>query len=307
MNTTRLFATATLALSINASPVWAQAGATRTSNGEVRPSHPEAERAFREGRRAQLETRFDDAAKELEKALALEPTSSLYALWLGRAYARQAQKASLFKQPGLAKKTRNTFQRAVDLDPDNLEARESLVEFYLQAPGIVGGSVSKANAEAAEIGKRNPTRGAIARGRILEKNKQYAEAEQLYRSGLANERKSATVRLGSLYQSQSDWEKMFTLFEETLRKDPAETWPLYHVGKTSALSGQRLERGEQALLAYVKTTPEEGDAPVAGAYWRLGAIYEAKKEPAKARAAYETALKLNPRHAESAAALKKLK
>lgn len=267
----------------------------------------EADRAQAEGRRALLEYRFDDAAKQLEKAAALEPRSSEHLLWLGRAYARLAQRANIFRQAGLAKKTRTTWQRAVDLDLGNLDAREALVEFYLRAPGIVGGSVSKAAAEAAEIEKRDAARGIIARGRILEKQRSYAEAERLYRSALPKAPKAATTRLGELYQAQSKWEAMFDLFEETLREDPTQTWALYHVGKAGALSGRRLDRAEQALLAYLRTTPKDEDAQPAGARWRLGMVYEAKGEPARARAEYEKALMLNPRHVEAAAALKKLK
>lgn len=267
----------------------------------------EAERSLADGRRALLEYRFDDAVKQLEKATSLEPRNATYLLWLGRVYARQTQKASLFKQAGLAKKTRTTWQRAVEIDPNNLDAREALGEFYLQAPGIAGGSVAKAAAEAAEIEKRDPARGMIARARVFEKNKNYAEAERLYRAALPKAPKSATTRLGYLYQAQSKWEPMFDIFEETLRKDPTRTWALYHIGKAGALSGQRLDRAEQALLAYLRTTPDDEDAQPAGAHWRLGMVYEAKREPARARAEYEKALRLNPRHPESAAALKKLK
>ena len=267
----------------------------------------EADRALTEGRRAMVEQRTDDAAKQFQKAASIDPESAPYQVWLGRAYARQAQKAGLFKQAGLAKKTRTTWQRATELDPNNLDAREALVEFYLQAPGIAGGSVDKAKTEAEEIRKRDAARGAIALGRIAEKGKNQAEAERLYRSALADAPKEATVRLGSMYQSQSNWQGMFDLFEGTLRKDPKQTYTLYHIGKAAALSGQRLDRGEQALLAYLKTTHEEGDAQAWGTHWRLGMIYEARKQPDKARTEYQTALKLNPRHAESAAALKKLK
>lgn len=258
------------------------------------------------GRRALLDAKVDEAAKHFEKAVALDADNSVNHLWLGRAYARQAQNASLFKQAGLAKKTRTTWQRAVALDPDNLNAREALVEFYLVAPGIAGGSVSKAEAEAVEIAKRNGARGEIARGRIMEKQKRFDDAERLYRAAFDKETKSAAARLGSLYQSQKNWEKMFALFDGLLRSDPSQTWALYHIGKAGALSGQRLDRAEEALLAYLRTIPGEDDAQPAGAHWRLGQIYEKKSELARAKAAYQAALKANPRHKDSAEALKRI-
>lgn len=266
-----------------------------------------ADRVVADGQRALVDMRFDDAAKQFEKAASLEPRSSMIQVWLGRAYARLAQKASLFKQAGLAKKTRTTWQNAIALDPNNLDAREALGEFYLMAPGIVGGSEAKALAEVGEIAKRDPARGAVARGRIHEKRKEWADAERLYKSAQPKAYKSATTRLGYVYQEQKHWDKMFDVFEDALKSDPRNTWALYHIGKASALSGQRLDRGEQALLAYLRTTPEIEDAQPAQAQWRLGMIYEAGRDPAKARAAYRAAQRLNPRHAASAAALKKLK
>ena len=45
----------------------------------------EAERALTEGRRAMVEQRVDDAAKNFQKAASLEPKNAVYQVWLGRA------------------------------------------------------------------------------------------------------------------------------------------------------------------------------------------------------------------------------
>ncbi|HSP94460.1 MAG TPA: tetratricopeptide repeat protein, partial [Thermoanaerobaculia bacterium] len=90
------------------------------------------------------------AVEWMEESIAIEPSSTEYHLWLGRAYGYQAIRAAVLKQPSLAKKVRKEFEQASALDPDNLEARFGLIEFYLQAPGILGGSEKKAKEQAQE-------------------------------------------------------------------------------------------------------------------------------------------------------------
>jgi hypothetical protein len=50
----------------------------------------------------------------------------------------------------MAKKTRKEFEKAVELDEKNYNALEDLMQYYLEAPGFLGGSKKKAN----EIEKR---------------------------------------------------------------------------------------------------------------------------------------------------------
>ena len=82
---------------------------------------------------------WDRAATACEKAVELAPNNSNYHLWLGRTYGEKADASSFFTAAGLAKKVRTEFERAVELDPKNVDARTDLAEFYLEAPGIVGG------------------------------------------------------------------------------------------------------------------------------------------------------------------------
>jgi tetratricopeptide (TPR) repeat protein len=73
------------------------------------------------------------------------------------------------------------------------------------------------------------------------------------------------------------------------------------------LSGTHLAEGEAALKRYLAGTPGAQDPPLAAAHWRLGMLYELMHKVADARAQYEAALRLDPAHAESRAALEKLK
>jgi len=111
---------------------------------------------FYSGRIAFAEQQFESAIENFEKAVKLEEQNSDYHLWLGRAYGRQAERSSLFRQLLLARKVKLHLERAVELNPENLPARTDLREFYLRAPGFLGGSEEKAQEQAQEIAKQRP-------------------------------------------------------------------------------------------------------------------------------------------------------
>lgn len=97
------------------------------------------------------EERWDDAIRECQTAVRLMPLDSGYHLWLGRAYGEKADKIHSIKAYGLAKKVRDEFERAVQLDSANVDALSDLGEFYTAAPGIVGGGKKKAQGVAQEL------------------------------------------------------------------------------------------------------------------------------------------------------------
>ena len=114
--------------------------------------------------------KWDDAIRELEKAVQCEPSNALYHLWLGRAYGRKAENSSFLTAIGPARRVGKEFEIAVRLDPANLDARFDLLEFCLNAPGIVGGGRDKAIEQAAAIARINPLSGYGARAQIYEKD-----------------------------------------------------------------------------------------------------------------------------------------
>src|SRR5215469_16149863 len=61
--------------------------------------------------------RWDDAVKWGERAVAVQPGDADYHLWLARAYGRKAGDSKPLAAAGLARKARNEFERAVQLDP----------------------------------------------------------------------------------------------------------------------------------------------------------------------------------------------
>ena len=248
----------------------AQAAFTKIATAD--PTNAEATQYL--GLLALMRNDSEQAVQWLEKATQLAPTNSNYCRLLGDAYGLSAGKAGLFSKLGLAKKCLACYDKAIELDPNNLDARNGRVEYFRQAPGIVGGSMEKAYAEAAEIRRRDPLRGATVLGNLYIAEKKYAEA--------------------------------FALLDELIAKDPGNQALLYQVGRLAAISGLQLERGESALKGYFRHEPAANEPALYNAHWRLGTLYERKGDKAAARAEYETALQLRPDYTQAQNALKKL-
>jgi tetratricopeptide (TPR) repeat protein len=216
----------------------------------------------------------DESVKFLEKATTLDGTRSLYFYVLGDAYGVSAQRASVFGKVGWARKCLAAYDKAIELDPDNLDARAARLSYYWHAPALMGGGMDKAYAEAEEIRKRDPLRGAQALADLYVADRKYAEA--------------------------------FAVIDQLAAQHPDNKPAQYQLGRLAAITGQQLDRGATALEAYLQYSPQGKEPGIAAAHWRLGMIREKKGDRAAARAEYEAALKLNPDFAVVREALKKL-
>ncbi len=251
---------------------------------------------------------LDRAVEWMEKAVAIEGQSSECHLWLGRAYGQKAVKASLLKQASLAGKVKKEFERASELDPDNLDARFGLIDFYLQAPGIMGGSVAKAKEQAQEIRKRDALRGYRAAGRVAEYEKEFDKAlEEYERAAKEYPQKTEPVFwIGSFYAQRKQYAKAFEVYEKFLEKQPLELTACYQIGRVALLSGERLDRGEECFKLYLQSEPKKDEPPLAWAHYRLGMLYEKKGNRDLAKREYQNALRIDPTHHDAKEALKKL-
>jgi tetratricopeptide (TPR) repeat protein len=114
---------------------------------------------------------FKKATEALERAVAMDSTNSDYFLWLGRAYGRRAEASTFLTAPSHAIKARTNFERAVALDPRNLPALSDLFEYYLQAPGFLGGGFDKAATLAEKIRALDPVEYRSTQARLAEQRK----------------------------------------------------------------------------------------------------------------------------------------
>ncbi len=230
----------------------------------------------------------------LEKAVALNPRSSVYYDWLGRAYGEQAQRASKLKLPFLASKTKSAWDKAIALDPDNLDARQDMIVYYLEAPGFLGGGKDKARAMAQEVAKRNPYRGAASWFRVCNDAKDQTCVERQLNFLMSSYPDSAYGYSASAlyYSTNRQADKAFAILDQRLRSKPNDPAALYAYGRAASVSGMNLDRGQDALTRYI-AAPIPTGPPIARAHYHLGLILEKKGDKAGARREYQTALRLD--------------
>lgn len=253
----------------------------------------------------------DKSKQALAFAEALAKDAPDYApghLWLGNAYANRIGQVGSFSQATMAPKLRRTLERAVELDPNLHEARSALMEYYLQAPGIVGGSVEKAKAQVAELQRRDPPRGHFALGRLAQYEERLDDARRHYLDAYAARPSNPAYRMsaGIIHQDTKDWAKAFAVFDQWTREEPKAAGAWYQLGRTAVLSGQRLEEGVAAFRRFLALPEQPGQPEHKYAWYRMGQALALAGDKAAARKALERALSLDPDLAEAKAELAKL-
>jgi tetratricopeptide (TPR) repeat protein len=236
---------------------------------------------------------WDRGISECERATRLDPQKSLYHLWLGRIYGEKADRAGFLSAAGLAKKVRNSFERAVELDPRNWEARTDLAEFYLEAPSIVGGGQDKARAQAAALLSFNPGMGHWVLARIAGKNKDSASAEREYRAAIEASHGTAQhwLHLSQFLAHANRLDEMDQALR-TMESSPVDRADALMDGASLLLhTGRSYPMAERLLRRYLSSPVEEG--PAFKAHDFLGQVLEKQGDRSAAAEKYRAALALS--------------
>lgn len=264
---------------------------------------------FSLGKAALEKNDADKAAEYFEKAVAQQPKNALYHYWLGSAYGTQAQKASLFGQARLAGKIKEEFEKAVALDPNLLDARFGLVDFYTMAPPVMGGGEDKAIQQAAEIKKRDSLQGHRAMARIYTRQKKNDLARNEWLAAVKEQPASAKAHngLAGFYLGiDKNNAAAMTEAEAAVKADPTYMPAWFRVGQVAANSGTNLPRGEEAMKKYLAHKPGDNEPGLADANYWMGMIYEKMGRKAEAKASYNAALRLAPASKTIAEAVKRV-
>ncbi|MGZ5477105.1 MAG: tetratricopeptide repeat protein [Thermoanaerobaculia bacterium] len=266
------------------------------------------EQLFAAGKQAMGKNEWDKAADFFEQAVKARPDSAEYHFRLGQAYGSQARDASIFRQPGLASKTREEFERAVQLDPNLIDARSALISYYLMAPGFMGGSEDKAFEQAQEIRKRDAIEGHRAVARVYARQKKQDLVRKEYTDAVREQPGSpkAHMYFGAFLISEKNYKQALEEFETSLRLDSNYTPAYFRIGQVAALAESNYPHGEEMLKKYLACTPKEDEPPLHRAWYWLGQIYEKTGRKAEAKQSYATSLRLAPGAKDVTEALKRV-
>jgi tetratricopeptide (TPR) repeat protein len=204
------------------------------------------------GKAYYMDGEFRNATNYLEKAIVEEPRNSDYYDWLGKAYGRRAEEASFLSALPYARKTRESFEKAAALDPTNLEALGDLFEYYLQAPGIVGGGVDKAERVAASIGRLNPAEYHYVRARLAEKRKNLRAVEEELRTAmqLAPTQVGRIIDVAKFLYRQERYAESEELFGKAAQLAPDSPLLIFARASVYIDTGRNLDQAKDLLRRY---------------------------------------------------------
>ncbi len=283
-------------------------GVFPSADGAGAPTNPDAEKQIRLSRQHLQTGDYDAAAECAETAVALAPGNSHYQMVLGDAYGMIVRDASIFTKMSWARKCLAAYQQAVKLDPANLDARQRLMSYYLQAPGIAGGSEDKAHAQAEEIRKRDPLAGHMAWGTIHRSRKDFTAAQLEYRQALdiQPDDKQANIMFGYVSLRLSQYAPAGEAFRKVRAIDADDPNGLLFTGEIAGRTGQDLEDGRHCLERFLQLQVKARKTSLAEAYYWLGVILEKQGQRPAARTEYQAALSLDSKNSDYKQAVKKL-
>jgi Flp pilus assembly protein TadD len=196
---------------------------------------------------------YKKASESHQMAVNADPSNSEYEHWLGKAFGKRADTASPFTAPGLATKARQHFEKAVALDPKNQEAMSDLFEYYLEAPGFLGGGLDKAAKLAEALGAMDRAEGLSAQARIAERRKDYGTAEEHLRRAIqiAPAQVGRLIDLAKFLSNRGRIEESEQSFREAERIAPNDPGLLYSRAETYILAGRNMETARDLLRRYL--------------------------------------------------------
>jgi tetratricopeptide (TPR) repeat protein len=209
---------------------------------------------------------YKGAVEALEQAVSLDAGKSEYFQWLGRSFGRRAESANPLMAAGLATKTRQNFEKAVELDPRNYAAMMDLLEYYLEAPGFMGGGLEKAEGLARRM-RGSPADYNFALARLAEKKKDLKGAEEHYRRAAeaAPKEVSRLLDLGRFLAKQGRYDDSEAALAQAEKLSPNAPRILYERANAYIRANQNRERAKQLLEKYVGSNPGPNDPPVTDA------------------------------------------
>jgi len=240
---------------------------------------------------------FDQAAEHCEKAVNASQQSSVYHLWLGRATGERASRASFVSAFSLAKKTREEFEAAVKLDARNAEALSDLGEFYVDAPGAVGGGVDKAAEIAAKLDSFDPARAHKLHAEIAEKNKDYAATEKELKAAIANSNHPALQWMGlaSFYRRRERWSDLDSAIksgEAAAARDKHSAVALFNGASVLTKANREPDLAIKLYQGYLASPEKTEEAPAFEAMARLAKLLSQTGDQAGAQRERAAALAL---------------
>lgn len=144
--------------------------------------------------------KWDEAIKQYKVLKTQFSKTANYWYKYGGALGMKAKSVNKFKALGMIDEVEKSFLTAAKLDTKHIESRWALVMLYIELPGIVGGSETKAKKYAEELQELSKVDGYLAKGYIDEYFSRYTKAEANY------------IKAHEIGNSKTTFQKLYNLY-----------------------------------------------------------------------------------------------
>jgi len=249
----------------------------------------------------------DNAVHECEAAVSIKPEDSENQLWLARVYGQKATRVNLVAAFSLARKVRTAFEEAARLDPSSVAALDDLGEFYVSAPGVVGGGLDKAEALDERLQSLSDSKAHRLLGLIAEKKGDLATAEAEFKHAVdAGKKPEAYIDLGHFYQRHQRYSESEAVLDLAIRQDRAHDQVLVDAASILIDDHGDPQKAQDLLRQYLASPAKSEEAPAFQVHVQLGNLLAAAGDKDGARHEYEQALSLASNYAAAKKAMAKL-
>jgi len=206
---------------------------------------------------------FKKASGFLEKAVQGCPQNAEYTDWLGRAYGRRAETSNPLSAIGWASKARQAFEQSVALDPRNSDALDDLFDYYLEAPGFMGGGYDKALGVTAKMAAVDPAQAYFQRSKVAQKKKEYHDAERELRQSIAAAPRSVghLIELAKLLASQGHVSESDSVLSQARQTAPNSPRLWLATAGIYIQQKRNLDEAKELLVKYVQAPVTADDPP----------------------------------------------
>lgn len=289
----------------------------------------------------------DESIRHAEIAVSADGKNDDFHTQLAEAIAVKliSNDTGFFEKVPLITRFRKEIDLALQLNPKSVRANTDLVQFYLSAPALLGGSSGKAKETAERLAQWDPlaaylmsAKVAVAEGaepvaveRILQQaanagpknyDAQFAVADfyaHAHKTSLAVEyakkalqidpqRAAAYNILAAAYVEQRNWKLLREILLAADHNVPDDLAPYLQSARTILLNdiSDQFPLAESYFRKYLGQEPEALEPPLSKVHWRLGQLLQKQGRKAEARNEFQLALKLEPGLKEAQQDLKNL-
>ncbi|MCZ6876183.1 MAG: tetratricopeptide repeat protein [bacterium] len=120
---------------------------------------------------------YDKAVEHCKAAVKIQKQNAEHHFCLGLSYGKKAQRGSFLAKAFLAPRIKKSFKQTVALDPNHIQARVGLANFYIRAPALLGGNLDKAYEQATILLKLDAEKGQALLDKVQQRRIRQSSAE----------------------------------------------------------------------------------------------------------------------------------